>query len=249
MQYRGMYELVDGWGYTENTAGFLNTSTDIFDNNGILVYTEKHLMSREEMLSKKKEIEDKRSSKPNYSIGSGFDKLGRPCKELYFMNLCFEAAIKSLDSRTKCGCIVTDLEGGILTTGYNSPPPNSDDANIPNKAPEKYPFFSHAEANSILSAARNGTALRGSIFYITGFPCIDCLKDILSVKATKIVYGPLQAVMISEKSYLENYKILMKNQKLIVEKFKYLEDLFNINPKVIEVIKDRQDINMEFNVS
>ena len=44
----------------------------------------------------------------------GKDDFGRPCDDLYFMNLCFEIARRSLDPDTKHGCISVDKKGGIL---------------------------------------------------------------------------------------------------------------------------------------
>lgn len=46
----------------------------------------------------------------------------------------------------------------------------------------------HAEINVIVTAAQIGTALSGSIFYITKKPCNDCLKALRNLNLIGVVY-------------------------------------------------------------
>jgi len=174
----------------------------------------------------------------------GFDSFGRPSKPLYFMNLCFEIARRSLDPHTKCGAIITDESGSILSTGYNSPPMGSLDMNIPKTSPEKYDYFEHAERNAIYLASRRGVSLENSIFYVTGLPCLECLRGIMQVGAQKVIYGPLTSSMTDEK-YFTKYPDLLFGHKIIVQMFLYTKGLLKMNPSIQEVIKDRKTIDIQ----
>ncbi len=180
----------------------------------------------------------------------GIDVLGRPCRDLYCMNLCFEIARKSLDPSSKCGSLAIDEEGIILSAGYNSPPQGSLDKEIPLTRPEKYLYFEHSERNCIYLASRKQTCLKDSTFYITGFPCTDCLRGMMQARVKEIVYGPYNAVMTNSKEYLAQYPKLLKGSKIIIRRFIYDEGLFQFNPRIREIIaekKDIADINFEWN--
>tara|TARA_Y100000310_G_C20703345_1_gene832125 strand:- start:12690 stop:13253 length:564 start_codon:yes stop_codon:yes gene_type:complete len=174
----------------------------------------------------------------------GFDSFGRPCKDLYFMKICFDAAERSLDPDTQCGCVVTDKDGGVLCTGYNSPPRNSVDENIPLTRPEKYYYFEHSERNAIYNAARNGIPLDGSCFYVTGLPCYDCLRGIIQVGAKRCVWGPLGTNMQGADGYMTRYNILLTEQDLRLERFQYDETLLKIKPELNYILKDRPKVEL-----
>lgn len=118
----------------------------------------------------------------------------------WFMTLCAVIAQRSLDEHTKHGCVVIDSDRTILSIGYNSPPRGCVDEMIPLTRPEKYAFMEHSESNAIINAARTGTCLKGSTFYITGHPCHECFRKILNVGAKAIVYGPVGSHCIDDES-------------------------------------------------
>jgi dCMP deaminase len=180
----------------------------------------------------------------------GIDELGRPCKDLYCMNLCFEIARKSIDPTTKHGCLAVDFSGGILSTGYNSAPQGFIDEKFPLTRPEKYLDMIHSEKNCIYMASRHAVSIVDSIFYITGFPCRECLKAMIQVKVSKIIYGPYVSVMIGNKEYINSLEILLKNQKIVISRFKYDEGLYRFNPRIRKIIEEREisDIDFERNV-
>lgn len=179
----------------------------------------------------------------------GIDNLGRPCKDLYCMNLCFEIARKSLDPSTKHGCLAVSTDGGILSAGYNSPPQGSIDEEVPLTRPEKYVFFEHSERNCIYMASRNGTRLENSIFYITGFPCTDCLRAMIQVKVSEIVYGPYNSIMTDSEEYMVKVKALLKGQNIVIRRFIFDKGLYRFNPRVKKLIEEREvaDIDFEWN--
>jgi len=182
-------------------------------------------------------------------INEAYDQFDRPCRDLYLMNLCFEVATKSIDPNTKCGCVFVDDAGGILSTGYNGPIRNAIDDNIPINNEEKYAFLEHSERNSIYNAARVGTPLNKSIVYITGFPCIDCLRGIVQVGAVKVVYGPLQPKMCSSPEYLSIYSKMLVGVPITIRRFKFDEELFKLQPGLEDKCKTRNDIKLEFSSS
>ena len=50
------------------------------------------------------------------------------------------------------------------------------------------PRFSVSEQNAISDAAKRGVSVNESTIYITHYPCINCLKYILSSGIKKIIY-------------------------------------------------------------
>lgn len=170
----------------------------------------------------------------------GFDEFDRPCKELYAMHLAFIVRERSIDKSTKCGCVITDQEGAILSTGYNNPVMGAIDKNMPREKEEtdRYVVYEHAERSAIYMAARNGTALRGSIFYISGLPCGDCLRGVIMTGASKLIYGPNTARMTDE-SYISKYHLILSGQSLIVQNFKYTKGLYKLLPGLEEEMNDR----------
>jgi len=161
---------------------------------------------------------------------NAYDQFGRPCKELYAMDLAFTVSKRSIDPSTKHGTVITDQYGGIITTGYNGPIANSIDKDIPLTRPHKYAFLEHSERNAIYFAAKKGESLENSIFYITGLPCIDCLRGILTVGASKIIYGPLTSIMHNDfENHKKQYEKLLSNHSIIIKPFQFIDELFNEN--------------------
>jgi|TARA_Y100000310_G_scaffold332744_1_gene408893 dCMP deaminase len=146
------------------------------------------------------------------------DNLGRPSWDLYFMSLAFVVAQRSLDRDTKHGCVVINEDKTVLALGYNGPPRGSIDENVPLTRPEKYPYMVHSELAAIINAARHGIPLKGSIFYITGHPCADCMRSIINVGATKVIYGPVGSHCVPEDTQQIVAQMLI-GQPLKLEKF------------------------------
>lgn len=93
--------------------------------------------------------------------------------------------------RARVGCVI-ELNGRILSTGYNgSPPgePHCDDINclmVDNHCVRT----THAEANAIAFAARHGIRLDGATLYTTGWSkgcCPTCTKLALSAGIAEII--------------------------------------------------------------
>lgn len=113
--------------------------------------------------------------------------MNRPTKDDYFMNIAVTCSTRSPDIHTKHGCVAVSNSGSILSTGYNGPPRKVDDTTIPLTRPEKYIYFEHSERNCIYNAARIGVPLDDCTFYVTGIPCVDCMRAMYQVGARRIV--------------------------------------------------------------
>ena len=131
----------------------------------------------------------------------------------YFLNIAYEVAKKSHCLSRQLGCLVV-RDRIILSTGYNGPPMGyrhcewRDDDGVsqglgvaPNytcprqrkgyksgEALEQCPA-THAEANAIVLAARNGISLKGGTLYgnFHRVPCRECAKLIVNAGIKKIV--------------------------------------------------------------
>ncbi|MEM3113021.1 MAG: deaminase [Candidatus Pacearchaeota archaeon] len=154
----------------------------------------------------------------------------KPKWDEYFMAQAFVISTRSIDPSTKHGCIVTDEENRPLTFGYNGPPRGCDDSQIPLSRPDKYAYFAHAEENAINNAANKGVSLNNSVFYITGHPCTRCLRSIINVRASKIVYGSVDSHCISDEDK-KAMGIMLKNRNLIIVPFE--GDILSVLEKTI----------------
>jgi len=125
------------------------------------------------------------------------DKFGRPNWDDYFMAIAMVVTTKSLDPNTCHATLLVDEKHRIISLGYNGPPRNFVDENVPKEAPDKRPWFIHSELNAIFNAK---TSLEGATAYITGRPCGECFRSLLQVGVKKVVYGPIKSSSYSEES-------------------------------------------------
>ena len=101
----------------------------------------------------------------------------------------------SKDQSTQVGALVIGKGGEFIASGWNGAPrgcaaDTSGDAR--RLRPEKYFWFSHAEANAIVNAARVGTPLFGSTLVVTHFPCMDCARAIVQAGIVRVITPKIQ---------------------------------------------------------
>lgn len=106
----------------------------------------------------------------------------------YYMGFARHAAQKSKDS-TKVGAILVGPDGEIRLTAYNGPPRGVEDLEWRRERPAKYLFASHAEANLIAFAAREGIRTAGCTVYATHAPCAACARTLIQAGISKIIHG------------------------------------------------------------
>ncbi len=106
----------------------------------------------------------------------------------YFMDFARLAAAKSKDS-TQVGAILVGTEGEIRLTAYNGPPRGVQDLPERFVRPEKYLWASHAEANLVAFAAREGIRTKGCTVYVTHAPCASCARTLIQAGIDTVVHG------------------------------------------------------------
>jgi len=128
------------------------------------------------------------------------DRFGRPSWDDYFMSIAMLASSRSIDPRTKHGCVLVDSKHRIVSIGYNGPIRGSIDDNVPlvpdrEDGQSKYDWMEHSERNAIFNAQR---PLEGCTCYVTGRPCIPCFRALVQSGVNRIVYGPIGSVMMED---------------------------------------------------
>jgi len=107
----------------------------------------------------------------------------------YFMNIAREVATRSTCDRKHVGAVIV-REKTILSTGYNGSIkglPHCDEVGC-EMVDGHCVRTTHAEANAIVQAAKNGIQINQSEIYITASPCYDCFKLIANAGINVIYY-------------------------------------------------------------
>ena len=108
----------------------------------------------------------------------------------YFMAIAKQVATRSTCDRKHVGAVVVK-DRMILTTGYNGSIrglPHCDD--VGHLMEDGHCVrTTHAEANALVQAARNGVRVDGAAIYVTASPCFGCFKLIANAGLMKIAFG------------------------------------------------------------
>ena len=108
--------------------------------------------------------------------------------ETYFMNIAREVATRSTCDRKHVGAVIV-RDKTILSTGYNGSIkglPHCDEAG--HEMVEGHCVrTTHAEANAIVQAAKNGVKIDSAEIYVTASPCYNCFK-LIANSGIKIIY-------------------------------------------------------------
>ena len=108
----------------------------------------------------------------------------------YFMNIAKEVATRSTCDRKYVGAVIV-REKTILSTGYNGSIkglPHCDEAGH-EMVDDHCIRTTHAEANAIVQAAKNGVEINKTDIYVTASPCYNCFKLIANAGIKTIYYG------------------------------------------------------------
>jgi len=107
----------------------------------------------------------------------------------YFMRIAVQAATRSTCDRKHVGAVIV-RDKTILSTGYNGSVrgmPHCDEVGHMMENDHCVATV-HAEANAIIQAAKNGTAIAGADIYVTASPCWNCFKLIANSGIKRILY-------------------------------------------------------------
>lgn len=124
----------------------------------------------------------------------------RPDMDEYMMSIAVGVRARANCLGSHIGAVLA-RDGHIVSTGYNGTPhktPNCDEGGCTRCSNrEMYPAGTgydmcicvHAEQNALLSAARFGIAVEGSVLYTTWQPCFSCTKEMLQAGVLGVRYG------------------------------------------------------------
>ena len=141
------------------------------------------------------------------SIKGEFTNYAPPSWDELFMRKVYEIAAKSKDPRTKIGAVLVRDNHAILE-GYNGFPKGvSDMAERYHDKETKYKFVVHAEANSVLVAARFGISTEGCILYTQGIPCNECTKTVIQGGIKEIVVHKQWPNLFTSPKWTESIEI------------------------------------------
>lgn len=110
----------------------------------------------------------------------------------YFMKFAEQASTRGTCDRKKVGAVIV-RDRTILSTGYNGAvrgTPHCDEVGHLMEH-DHCVRTAHAEANAIVQAARNGTAIDGGTIYTNASPCFICFKLIANAGIKRIVFAEL----------------------------------------------------------
>lgn len=106
------------------------------------------------------------------------------------MNIAIEVATRSTCDRKNVGAVIV-REKTILSTGYNGSIkglPHCDEVGC-EMIDGHCVRTTHAEANAIVQAAKNGVRIDRAEIYVTASPCYNCFKFIANAGIKKIYYN------------------------------------------------------------
>jgi len=120
-------------------------------------------------------------------------------RDEYYMGIAFAVREKANCTGRKVGAVLVK-ENRIISTGYNGTPEgmtNCLDGGC-ERCRDKETYDSsvgydvcicvHAEQNALITAARFGNSIEGSVIYSTLRPCFDCSKAMLQAKVYAVYY-------------------------------------------------------------
>lgn len=108
----------------------------------------------------------------------------------YFMEITEMVASRSTCDRAFVGCTLVNEDHRIVSTGYNgSVSGNPHCIDVGHTMRDGHCIATiHAEMNALLYAAREGISVKGTIAYITHFPCLNCTKALIQAGIKEIIY-------------------------------------------------------------
>tara|TARA_B100001094_G_C18133073_1_gene773406 strand:- start:496 stop:954 length:459 start_codon:yes stop_codon:yes gene_type:complete len=103
----------------------------------------------------------------------------------YFIAIALLISTRSPSKKLKVGSVIVS-NNRILSSGYNGFPCGTPHCSINRDNHEVNTI--HSEVNSICDAAKRGININNSTIYITHYPCLNCIKSIISSGIKKIIY-------------------------------------------------------------
>jgi len=146
-----------------------------------------------------------------------------------FMSMAYVIGKRSPDANTQIGCVIVDEKNHIVATGFNGFPPGAFDEELPNIRDDghKYRYIVHAELNAVLQATQSD--LSKCKAYVTGAPCNECLKVLISKGIKEIIIGDIGHV--TDDVYEDLHAFLTEMHEVQVKRFRgMIVDTENLKP-------------------
>ena len=109
----------------------------------------------------------------------------RPTWDEYFKEIVQVTSKRSPCKRLQVGCLLV-LDNRIISQGYNGFLSGCEHTSIVRDGHEQATL--HAEQNAICDCSKRGVSCKGSIAYITHYPCIICTRLLLACGIKEIKY-------------------------------------------------------------
>jgi dCMP deaminase len=123
--------------------------------------------------------------------------MSNPSWRQYLIGFATHAATKSKDP-TQVGAALVGPEREVRLTAYNGPPRGVIDTEARRERPAKYLYASHAEANLVAFAAREGISTKGCTVFVTHHPCASCARTLIQAGVKEVIFGPGKTSMAAE---------------------------------------------------
>jgi len=128
---------------------------------------------------------------------------------------------RSLCSRSRVGCVITDARHRVVSTGYNGPPAGFVHSDLPcdqwcprgADVDNVICMSVHAEANALISGDRS--SWQGGTMYLTKHPCLECAKMIANSGLSRLFVNDEREAM--EPKHIEVYRFLKEECGIEVE--------------------------------
>ncbi|MDQ0505962.1 deoxycytidylate deaminase [Xanthobacter agilis] len=131
----------------------------------------------------------------------------------YLMGFAEHAATKSKDP-TQVGAALVGPGNEVRLTAFNGPPHGVKDLPERFERPAKYLFASHAEANLIAFAAREGIRTDGCTVFVTHMPCASCARTMIQAGIKAVFFGAGTTSMPAEE--FEASRQMFKEARVLV---------------------------------
>lgn len=106
------------------------------------------------------------------------------------MRMAYLIAERSKDPATQAGAVIVNERNVVVGMGYNGWPRGIENDALPwdregDAVNTKYPYVVHAEVNAVYNTS---LLPKGCRVYCTLFPCGECVKALIQVGITEIIY-------------------------------------------------------------
>lgn len=140
--------------------------------------------------------------------------MSRPSWHQYFLGLAKIISLRSHDSQTQHGCVITDQNHRILGVGYNGFPKGLDDNKLPNTRPDKYPWMIHAERNALSNCVIRPDH---GIAYVTGQCCNNCIMSLWQEGITQVYMANSHGTHLFDEKQKEMFNTFISMSQLKIE--------------------------------